>query len=366
MFLEEKTAEAVATREAERIALELYGVEATATALPGEYDCNFHLQARDGREFVLKCMHPARETAFIDMQCAALAHLAKHAAHLPLPRVQRTHKGEAYTPWNDAAGQLRLVWMLNFLPGKTLAKTTPHSPELFCELGKFLGEMDSALGSFEHSAAHRELKWDSARANWICEHLGKIEDPQRKALVKYFIDLFAEWVEPLQNQLRKGVIYGDANDHNVLVSAVWPQPRIAGVIDFGDLHHGWVASEAAIAAAYAILGKDDPLCASREIVRGFHSAYPLNESGDRGNLSVDWNAAGGQCGEFGDSQDSETGRRVRGGQRTRRMGCAGAAGQDSSAVCALLACATLAGFRRCRKPENFRNGCASKSMAGRK
>jgi 4-aminobutyrate aminotransferase-like enzyme len=49
------------------------------------------------------------------------------------------------------------------------------------------------------------------------------------------------------------------------------------VIDFGDLHHGWVASEAAIAAAYAILGKDEPLCASREIVRGFHSAYPLNE-----------------------------------------------------------------------------------------
>ena len=71
MFLEEKTAEAVATREAERIARELYGVETRATVLPGEYDCNFHLQARDGREFVLKCMHPARETAFIDMQCAA-------------------------------------------------------------------------------------------------------------------------------------------------------------------------------------------------------------------------------------------------------------------------------------------------------
>ena len=59
---------------------------------------------------------------------------------------------------------------------------------------------------------------------------------------------------------------------------MWPQPRIAGVIDFGDLHHGWVASEAAIAAAYAILGKDEPLCASREIVRGFHSAYELNDS----------------------------------------------------------------------------------------
>ncbi len=278
MFLEEKTAEAVATREAERIAHELYGVQAAATALPGEYDCNFHLRARDGREFVLKCMHPARETAFIDMQCAALAHLEGRASHLPLPRVQATTKGEAYRPWSDTAGQLRLVWMLNFLSGKTLAKTTPHSSELFYELGKFLGEMDSALGSFAHPAAHRELKWDSARANWICEHLEKIKDPQRQALVKYFIALYQEWVERSKDQLRKGAIYGDANDHNVLIGAMWPQPRIAGVIDFGDLHHGWVASEAAIAAAYAILGKDEPLCASREIVRGFHSAYPLNES----------------------------------------------------------------------------------------
>src|SRR6266568_4455452 len=79
--------------------------------------------------------------------------------------------------------------------------------------------------------------------------------------------------------IRRGVIYGDANDHNVLVSAAWPQPRrVAGVIDFGDMHHGWIASEAAIATAYAILRKNDPLAAAKEIVRGFHHAYQLNEA----------------------------------------------------------------------------------------
>ena len=50
------------------------------------------------------------------------------------------------------------------------------------------------------------------------------------------------------------------------------------MIDFGDMHHGWIASEAAIAAAYAILGKEDPLALAKEIVRGFHSAFPLNEA----------------------------------------------------------------------------------------
>jgi len=68
-------------------------------------------------------------------------------------------------------------------------------------------------------------------------------------------------------------------DHNVLISPPWPQPRrIAGVIDFGDMHHGWIVSEPAIAAAYALLGKEDPLGVAREIASGFHRAFQLTEA----------------------------------------------------------------------------------------
>src|SRR5258708_33575233 len=180
-------------------------------------------------------MHPARESAFIDMQCAALEHLAKHAAHMPLPRVERTIKGDAFTLWNDAAGQARLVWMLGFLPGKTLVNSNPHSAELFKELGKFLGELDFALGKFEHPAAHRELKWDSSRAGRISEHLEKIADPQRRALVGYFISLYRGSIEPSQMRHRQSVIYGDANDHNELVGATWPRPRVDWDTRFGSM-----------------------------------------------------------------------------------------------------------------------------------
>jgi 4-aminobutyrate aminotransferase-like enzyme/Ser/Thr protein kinase RdoA (MazF antagonist) len=265
--------------EAQSLARDLYGLTCEARELPGEYDCNFHLRAGDGREFVLKCMHPARERAFIEMQCAALTHLAKSAAKLPLPRLQPTVKGEACGQWSDAAGESRFVWMLGFLPGGTLAHANPHAPELLRGLGKFLGELDAALLGFDHAATHRELKWDSSRAGWICEHLDKIADQQQRALVEYFIALYREWVEAARDGLRKSLIYGDANDHNVLLSAAWPQPRrIAGVIDFGDMHYGWIASESAIAAAYAILGKNDPLAVAREIVGGFHEAFALNET----------------------------------------------------------------------------------------
>jgi hypothetical protein len=87
--------------------------------------------------------------------------------------------------------------------------------------------------------------------------------------VDYFVSLYQQWVEPSKESLRKSVIYGDANDHNVLVNALWPQPSIAGVIDFGDMHHGWIASEAAVASAYAVLGKEEPLTVMKEIVGDF-------------------------------------------------------------------------------------------------
>ena len=105
MFLEERTALTITPADAERLARELYGLSAKATTLPGEYDANFYLRVEDGREFVLKCMHPAREMGFVEMQCGALAHLAKHAPRLPLPRLQLTRSSDPIASIVDAEGQ---------------------------------------------------------------------------------------------------------------------------------------------------------------------------------------------------------------------------------------------------------------------
>jgi 4-aminobutyrate aminotransferase-like enzyme/Ser/Thr protein kinase RdoA (MazF antagonist) len=279
MLLEARVDRPVTEAEAVRLAQELYGIEATARALPGEYDDNFHLTGADGREFVLKVMHPARERSFIDLQCRALTHLAQRAPQLPLPRVIPNQSGEPFTSIVAADGSTRLVWLLTFLDGKVLAEVRPHSPELLGDLGRFLGETDGALQSFAHPAASRELKWDSARAGWIREYIQEIADSKRRGLVEKFLALYETEVVPVLPRLRRSVIYGDANDHNVLVGDVWTQPRkIAGVIDFGDMHYGISVSEAAIAAAYGILGKEEPLAAATAIVAGYHSAFPLDEA----------------------------------------------------------------------------------------
>ena len=96
MLLESRVAHPVSLEEAARLARELYGLDAAAKSLPGEYDHNFHLIASDGREFVLKVMHPARERSFIDLQCQALQHLAKRAAGILLPRVIASRGGEFF------------------------------------------------------------------------------------------------------------------------------------------------------------------------------------------------------------------------------------------------------------------------------
>jgi 4-aminobutyrate aminotransferase-like enzyme/Ser/Thr protein kinase RdoA (MazF antagonist) len=246
--------------------------------LPGEYDDNFQLAATDGRAYVLKVMHPARERAFIDLQCQALRHLAQRAPQLALPRVIPNRSGELFTIMATTGGSNRLVWLLTFVAGTTLAEVRPHAPELLRDLGHFLGQMDAALQSFSHPVAHRELKWDSSRTLWIKVYIKEIADSKRRALVEKVLALYESEVVPELPRLRRGVIYGDANDHNVLVSAPWPQPRkVASVIDFGDIHHGLTVSEPAIAAAYAILGKENPLEAAASLVAGYHAAFPLDE-----------------------------------------------------------------------------------------
>ena len=144
----------------------------TARRLPGEYDDNFHLTGDDGRAFVLKVMRADQAAEVVDLQCRALAVLAERAPALDLPRVCPTLAGELFATV-AIQGAPRLIWLLSYVPGRVLAETSPHSPELLHSIGRLLGQIDAALIDFAHPAAQRALKWDLARAGWIREHLGR-------------------------------------------------------------------------------------------------------------------------------------------------------------------------------------------------
>ena len=275
MMPEARVAPPLSVEAASRIAKELYGVTGAIRALPGEYDDNFQLTTRDALAFVLKVMHPAREESFVDMQASALRHLAARAPQLSLPRVIPSLNGSPFTRVALEDETSRLVWMLTYLPGTTLAEVQPHTPGLLRSLGRLLAEMDLALVNFSHPAARRFLKWDLSRSNWARDYLACIPDADRRALAKKFLNQFEEQAVPRFPHLRRSVVYGDANDHNALVDL--QSHRVVSVIDFGDMHEGFRVGEAAVAAAYAILGKEDVLAAAGAVLAGYNEVLPLQE-----------------------------------------------------------------------------------------
>jgi 4-aminobutyrate aminotransferase-like enzyme len=144
-------------------------------------------------------------------------------------------------------------------------------------VGRVLGLVDGALADFSHPGAERQLKWDLARAGWIASALDHMGDPARRALVRRVLERYEADVRPALARLRRSVIHGDANDHNIIVAPGRATPPALTLIDFGDMHRGLLVAEPAIAASYALMGAPDPLAAAARVVAGYHAAFPLQE-----------------------------------------------------------------------------------------
>jgi 4-aminobutyrate aminotransferase-like enzyme/Ser/Thr protein kinase RdoA (MazF antagonist) len=188
-------------------------------------------------------------------------------------------RGRLVESCRDASGADRLVQLLGYVPGRPLAEVRPHSPALLQGAGRLLGRVAGALAGYRHAAAERVLQWDLQRGRDVVErHLSAVTDAERRRLVEHFMALFERTGVPLLDHLRTGVIHGDGNDWNILVgtSADPLEPAaVTGLVDFGDIVHSWIAAEPAIAAAYAMLDKIDPVAAAAHVLRGFHAEFPL-------------------------------------------------------------------------------------------
>src|SRR6266699_1907577 len=266
-------------QDASRIAFELYGLQAEARPLPGEHDSNFYLKTGTGQEFVLKVAHAAEQRNNLDLQNKALEHLATHDPSLLLQQVCVTSTGESIATVSTIDGKKHFVRLLTYVPGRILAEVKPHSPALLHSLGGMLGRLDRALQDFTHPAAQRTLRWDLRHAVWIRDYLQYITQPERRAIVERFLSQFETQVLPVLPTLPMSIIHGDPNDYNVLVSEADAGYRqVVSLIDFVDVVHTNTVCDLAVAAAYAMLNKADPLATAANVVAGYHEAFPLTEA----------------------------------------------------------------------------------------
>ena len=261
-----------------KLLIETFGIEGDIRHLHGEIDLNYLIKTAESKKYVLKIAHSERTLDNLLLQNELLQHLEKKELPFSLPKVLPDRKGN-YLIKPDLEDKTNVyVRLLSWVEGRLFAEVNPHTNELLQSLGAACGHLCLALKDFDHPGAHRNFKWNNSAASWVESSLQTVEAGEKRALVCYFLELFQKQAEPLLPKLRMSVNYNDANDYNVLVTDNLSSPVVGGLIDFGDVVYTHTINEVAIAAAYAIMDKEDPLQAAGEVLRGFHKVFPVTET----------------------------------------------------------------------------------------
>ena len=256
------------TDDAVRLAQEYYGLRASAEALPSERDQNFLMRHDAGRQFVLKIANSEEALEILDLQNKVLTFLASQETGLGWPAVAPTSSGNLVVPVGCDDGPAYFMRMLTWVEGVCFARV-PHTPQLLASLGEALAQTDLALGGFEHPAAHRPMHWDLRQAAMARAHLELLPE-SRRHLVE---PIFAAWDAIDWSKLPFSIIHGDANDYNILVDEAGA--RVTTILDFGDMTHTATVCDLAIALAYVMLVKQDPIASAAQVVAAYHRVRPL-------------------------------------------------------------------------------------------
>jgi len=242
-------------------------------SLPSYDDVNFYVKS-GSNEYVLKISNAFETKINLDLQNKAMRHLFDHGVSVPSPVLSIS--GEEIISLNAKSGQTLFIRILTYLPGTLLSDVT-LTPDLCFNFGKSLGKMDRVFQEFQHPAAHRYMAWDLSNAKKvILAHLPVVQESERRDLIHYFIKQYEAKVEPILPIIRKSIIHGDPNDHNLLVTQNGNTYQIGGVLDFGDIVYAHTVNEISVAAAYAMLGKPNPIEVMVWMVEGYYNEFSLS------------------------------------------------------------------------------------------
>ena len=251
-----------------------YGLEGRFAPLVSERDHNLRLDTPAGESFVVKIANPVEDPASTAFQVAVLQHLERTACSVPVPRVVPTRDG-ASTASIEADGRRCVVRVVTWLAGRPMTGRAPDA-RLGFELGRSLARLDIALRGFSHPGDSPQLLWDMQRAAELRDLLEFTADTDLRDRTGACLDDFERRVAPRLASLRRQVIHNDLNPGNVLLAGNEP-PRVAGVIDFGDMLRAPLVVDVAIAAAYARGRGPDPLAPALALVAGFDELVPLDD-----------------------------------------------------------------------------------------
>ena len=252
-----------------------YGISAELSQLEGEFDLNIAVRTDGVFRAVLKIMRPDCEAGLVDMQVAALKHLADTDPDLPVPAVLPRRDGAASAVVSSPSGEDRIAWVITALDGSPLGAMRPHSPALIGQIGDTLGRLASALKGFAHPSLSRKLKWHPLHPDWAYSHVSEILDENIKLLINKYFHIFKNEIRSELLRIDCHAIHCDGNDYNLLVRPSLDGPSLTGVIDFGDMVMAPHVCDLATAAAYMVLDKPRPMAALESLVAGYTASCQL-------------------------------------------------------------------------------------------
>jgi 4-aminobutyrate aminotransferase-like enzyme/Ser/Thr protein kinase RdoA (MazF antagonist) len=291
----QKMSNQITTKQGENYAQKYFGITATATILPGFEDFNFKLKTKNDEIYILKISRDNSNIESLDFQTEILKYLATKTLNFELPKTVKNLKGETYFSFQDENNLTRSMRMNTWVRGKMAFEMKRHTPEMLENWGAVAAELTKNLRGFEHSAAKIGHDWDVSLVLKSRKNRHYIQDEKQLEIVDFFWNFFELQVLPVLQHLEKSIIHNDLNDYNVLIFPSFRRrsespegngtqlhkaenhQNIKGIIDFGDALYTHSINDLAIAMAYAILDKPNPLEAAAILVKGYHKIEPLSD-----------------------------------------------------------------------------------------
>ncbi|XP_029285457.1 hydroxylysine kinase-like [Cottoperca gobio] len=271
-------------KQATDLTLQLYGVTITEISpLPSYIDQNFLMVDKEGTNFLLKIMNSedSKNAIRLEVQTLSMSFLRQHG--IPTQTVIPNTTGQLMSMEEIDCGhgaQTYCVRLMTYLPGKTIAKSPVTIQDLY-HVGKMVASMDKALQQLVSpnlDVLQNDALWSLSRIPLIECSLSVMDGNPLQKVIKAIIKQCKSHVQPKISSFRKGIIHGDTNDMNIIVTPVGNgRHEVSGVLDFGLLMNDCYVFEVAVTIAYMMLKSTSPLDVGGAVLAGWESIMMLND-----------------------------------------------------------------------------------------
>ncbi|XP_011138439.1 hydroxylysine kinase [Harpegnathos saltator] len=266
----------------------LYGMRATSVRELDAYDdrnyhvlceethANPHVASPEKAGYVLKVINSldSRKTGVIEAQNELMIFLNQRDICCSLPVKNLNGAYFSLEKLRSDSTERYAVRLLVYRPGELLHRVK-MTGELLRKVGGYAAKIDEILVGFDHPAYydHRTL-WMLTSIPKLRQFTHALKSSLDKQLVHDVIVSFEKKVLPVTDQLEQGVIHGDLNEHNIIVSP--DGEDIVAVIDFNDSQRTCRVFELAIVLCYMILQAVD-VGMGKYVVEGYERIKKLSD-----------------------------------------------------------------------------------------